>query len=194
MRDVRDAVPYKQRKLQSVLTCVCGSYKGGNIVAEKKKGGNVVNAVWEIAEPLAQELGLILWDVKFQKEGVNWYLRIIIDKVGGVGIDDCVAMNDALDVPLDEADPIEQSYNLQISSPGIERDLVRDFHFTSYIGERVIAKFRSAVDGVKTHKCVLRGFNEGVITLEFAEGDLRDFEKAAFTSVKLDDFDGRYDM
>ena len=64
---------------------------------EKKKGGNVVSAVWEIAEPLAKELGLILWDVKFQKEGANWYLRVIIDKEDGIGIDDCVNMNDALD-------------------------------------------------------------------------------------------------
>ena len=163
-------------------------------MAEKKKGGNVVNAVWEIAEPLAQELGLILWDIKFQKEDANWYLRVIIDKEGGVGIDDCVAMNDALDAPLDEEDPIEQSYNLQISSPGIERELVRDFHFEKYLGEPVIAKFRSAVDGIKTHKCLLRGFNEGIITLEFAEDDLRDFEKASFSSIKLDDFDGKYDM
>ncbi len=163
-------------------------------MAEKKKGGNVVNAVWEIAEPLAEELGLILWDIKFQKEGANWYLRIIIDKAGGVGIDDCVAMNDALDAPLDEADPIEQSYNLQISSPGIERELVRDFHFMTYLGEDVIVKFRSAVDGVKVHKCILRDYNEGKITLEFSEDDVRIFEKADFSSIKLDDFDGKYDM
>lgn len=163
-------------------------------MAEKKKGGNVVNAVWEIAEPLAEELGLILWDVKFQKEGANWYLRIIIDKEGGVGIDDCVAMNDALDVPLDEADPIEQSYNLQISSPGIERELIRDFHFETFKGSDVIVKFRSAVDGVKTHKCVLEGFSDGKILLMFAEDDVREFQKADFSSIKLDDFDGKYDM
>ena len=163
-------------------------------MAEKKKGGNVVNAVWEIAEPLARELGLILWDIKFQKEGANWYLRVIIDKVGGVGIDDCVAMNDALDAPLDEADPIDQSYNLQISSPGIERELVRDFHFMTYLGEDVIVKFRSAVDGVKTHKVKLHNFEDGKITLQFDEEDFREFEKADFSSIKLDDFDGRYDM
>ena len=161
---------------------------------EKKKGGNVVNAVWEIAEPLARELGLILWDVKFQKEGANWYLRIIIDKEDGVGIDDCVAMNDALDVPLDEADPIEQSYNLQISSPGIERELVRDFHFARYIGDSVIVKFRSAVEGLKTHKCVLTDYNEGLVTLTFADGEIRSFDKKDTSSIRLDDFDEDFGM
>ncbi len=161
---------------------------------EKKKGGNVVNAVWDIACPIAESLGLILWDVKFQKEGANWYLRIIIDKDGGVGIDDCVNMNDAIDAPLDEADPIEQSYNLQISSPGIERELIRDFHFLTYLGERVIAKFRSAVEGVKIHKCILKGYSDGNITLEFSDGEERVFEKKDFSSIKLDDFDGVYDI
>ncbi len=159
---------------------------------EKRKGGNVVNAVWEIAAPIAEELGLILWDVKFQKEGTNWYLRIIIDKAEGVSIDDCVAMNDALDIPLDEADPIEQSYNLQISSPGIERELVRDFHFTAYMGEKVIVKFRSAVEGVKLHKCVLKDYNEGNVTFLFDDGEERTFDKKDTSSIKLDDFDDNF--
>ncbi len=161
-------------------------------MAEKRKGGNVVNAVWEIAEPLAEELGLILWDVKFLKEGVNWYLRIIIDKADGVSIDDCVNMNDALDAPLDEADPIEQSYNLQICSPGIERELVRDFHFTSYLGAAVVVKFRAAVDGVKVHNCILKDFNDGNITLEFSDGTEKTFEKKDMSSIRLDDFDGSF--
>ena len=105
---------------------------------EKRK--NTESVVWELAEPIAKNIGLILWDVKFLKEGANWYLRIIIDKEGGIGIDDCVAMNDAIDGPLDELDPIEQSYNLQISSPGIERELVRDFHFERYMGSRVLLR------------------------------------------------------
>ena len=159
---------------------------------EKKKGGNTVNNVWEIAEPLARELGLILWDVKFVKEGANWYLRIIIDKEGGVGIDDCVAMNDALDAPLDEADPIEQSYNLQISSAGIERELVRDFHFTTFLGSKVILKLRTAFENLKIHKCVLRGYEEGSVPVEFANGELHTFAKNEYSSVKLDDFDENF--
>ena len=77
-------------------------------MAEKKK--NTVSVVWDIAEPIAKRLGLILWDVRFLKEGTEWYLRIIIDKEEeAVGIEDCVAMSQALDEPLDEADPIDQS-------------------------------------------------------------------------------------
>ena len=158
-------------------------------MAEKRKGGNVVNAVWEIAAPLADELGLILWDVKFLKEGANWYLRVIIDKDEGISIDECVAMNDALDAPLDEADPIEQSYNLQISSPGIERELVRDFHFEKFIGSPVIVKFRSAVEGMKLHKCVLKDYKDGNVTLLFADEQERTFDKKDTSSIKLDDFD-----
>lgn len=161
-------------------------------MAEKRKGGNVVNAVWEIAAPLADELGLILWDVKFLKEGANWYLRVIIDKDEGISIDDCVAMNDALDAPLDEADPIEQSYNLQISSPGIERELVRDFHFEKFIGSPVIVKFRSAVEGMKLHKCVLKDYKDGNVTLLFADEQERTFDKKDTSSIKLDDFDSNF--
>lgn len=159
---------------------------------EKRKGGNTVNTVWELALPLAQELGLVLWDVRFVKEGANWYLRIIIDKEGGVGIDDCVAMNDALDAPLDEADPIEQSYNLQVSSAGIERELVRDFHFDMFKGAKIILKLRAAFDGVKVHKCLLRDYENGNVTVEFADGSLHTFAKTEYSSVKLDDFDENF--
>ena len=101
------------------------------------KGGNTVKTVWEIVEPFAQELGLKIWDVRFLKEGSSWYLRIFIDKDGGVSIDDCVDLTHAINKPLDEADPIEQAYFLEVSSPGVERDLVRDEHFTAYIGEKI---------------------------------------------------------
>ena len=104
------------------------------------KGKNTVTAVWEIVEPYAKELGLEIWDVRFLKEGASWYLRIFIDKDGGVGIDDCVNLSHAIDKPLDESDPIEQAYYLEVSSPGIERDLVRPEHFEAYIGEKVKVK------------------------------------------------------
>ena len=103
-------------------------------MAGKGKGGNTVAAVWEIAAPVAEQLGLSIWDIRFQKEGVSWYLRIYIDKEGGVGITDCENFSRAVDGPLDEADPIEQSYYLEVSSPGVERQLTRDEHFKKYIG------------------------------------------------------------
>ena len=89
------------------------------------KGGNTVSKVAALAKPIAEELGLSLWDVRFVKEGAQYYLRIFIDKEGGVSVDDCERMSRAIDKPLDELDPIEQSYILEVCSPGIERELSR---------------------------------------------------------------------
>ena len=76
-----------------------------------------------LAEPIAARLGYSLWDVRFVKEGAEWYLRIFIDKPEGIGIDDCVAMSRAVNDPLDELDPIEQAYCLEVCSPGMNREL-----------------------------------------------------------------------
>lgn len=154
---------------------------------EKKK--NTVDTVWDIAEPLAQELGLILWDVRFQKEGVSWYLRIFIDKESEpVSIDDCVNMSHAVDEPLDEADPIQQSYSLQVSSPGVERELTRDFHFERFIGEKVIIKFIRAIDGKREYNGILKDYDRGEVTVEFSDGGGLTFNKKEASWVKLDDF------
>ena len=107
--------------------------------APKKKGG-VAQRVWDMALPLAQELGLSLWDVQFVKEGADWFLRIFIDKEGGVSIDDCVDMTHAIDPVLDREDPIPQEYLLEVSSPGLERKLTRPQHFAAYVGKPVRAR------------------------------------------------------
>lgn len=104
----------------------------------KKK--NTAQLVWEMAEPLAGELGLSLWDVQFAKEGADWCLRILIDKPGGVSIDDCVEMTNAVNPVLDREDPISQEYLLEVSSPGWERKLTRPEHFQAFLGKPVRAK------------------------------------------------------
>ncbi len=156
-------------------------------MAEKK---NTVSAVWDIAQPIAESLGLILWDVRFQKEGTNWYLRIFIDKEGGVGIEDCVAMSHAIEEPLDEADPIEQSYNLQVSSPGLERDLVRDEHFRRFLGEKIMLKLPRAVDGQKEFHGVLEQYDDGTLTLVYGDNKTLTVNKKETSWVRLDDFPG----
>ena len=103
-------------------------------MAKKKQGKNTVEIVRDIAKPIADSLGLDLWDVRFIKEGTQWYLRIFIDKEEGISIEDCEAMSRAIDKPLDDVDPINQSYCLEVCSPGIERELVRDEHFERFIG------------------------------------------------------------
>lgn len=156
-------------------------------MAEKK---NTVSLVWDIAKPIADELGLILWDVRFQKEGANWYLRIFIDKEGGVDIEDCVNMSHAMDAPLDEGDFIEQSYNLQVSSAGIERDLIRDEHFTRYIGERIMLKLPRAVDGIKEFHGILEKYEDSQLTLSYGNGKSLTVNKKETSWIRADDFPG----
>ncbi len=156
-------------------------------MAEKK---NTVSLVWDIAKPIADELGLILWDVRFQKEGTNWYLRIFIDKEGGVDIEDCVDMSHAMDTPLDEGDFIEQSYNLQVSSAGIERDLVRDEHFIRYIGEKIMLKLPRAVDGQKEFHGILEKYEDGNLTLSYGTDKSLTVNKKETSWIRADDFPG----
>lgn len=156
-------------------------------MAEKK---NTVSLVWDIAKPIADELGLILWDVRFQKEGANWYLRIFIDKEGGVDIEDCVNMSHAMDTPLDEGDFIEQSYNLQVSSAGIERDLIRDEHFIRYIGEKIMLKLPRAVDGQKEFHGILEKYEDGNLTVSYGNDKSLTVNKKETSWIRADDFPG----
>lgn len=94
----------------------------------KKSSGGIAAAVTKLAEPLAEELGYFLWDVEYVKEGSEMYLRITIDSEEGITIEDCEKMHRAIDPILDEADPIDEAYHLEISSPGIERELKNDMH------------------------------------------------------------------
>ena len=158
-------------------------------MADKKK--NTVAVVWDLAEPVAKSLGLILWDVRFLKEGTNYYLRIIIDREDRpVDIDDCVNMSHAIDQPLDEADPIEQSYSLQVQSPGIERDLVRDFHFEKNIGEKVMVRFIHAINSVREYKGILTSYDNGKVSVTLSNGEVLEFNKKDTSWIKLDDFGG----
>lgn len=115
----------------------------------KAKKPNTVKIAEEIVQPVLAELGLTLWDTRFEKEGATWYLRYFIDKPGGVNIQDCTDVSRAVDKLLDEADPIEQSYTLEVCSPGIERKFTRDAHFQQYIGHDVTVRLIRPVDGVR---------------------------------------------
>lgn len=151
-------------------------------------GKSTVSRVWEIAEPIAKELGLMLWDIRFVKEGANHCLRIFIDRDGGVSLNDCVNMSRALDDPLDEGDFIDQSYNMQVSSPGIERELLRDFHFEAYMGDNVILRLIRPFNGTREYKGALSGYKDGDVSI-ILEGDTEMTAlKKEIAFVKLDDF------
>ena len=153
------------------------------------KGGNTVKIVWDIVEPFAEELGLKIWDVRFLKEGGSWFLRIFIDKDGGVSIDDCVDLTHAINKPLDEADPIEQAYFLEVSSPGVERDLVRDEHFSAYIGEKIKVKMIRPVEGKREFSGILADYSDGNITISLEDESGFTFTKKEASWIKVDDFD-----
>ena len=117
-------------------------------------------------------------------------MRITIDKDGGVGIDDCVALHRAIDGPLDEADPIEQSYNLQVQSPGIERELTRDFHFERYMGEKIMIRLIKAFEGKRDYKGVLTAFDDESVTIALDEETELNVNKKEASWIKADDFGG----
>ena len=105
-------------------------------MAKEKKVPTAV-LVEALAKPVAEEFGVFIWDVRFEKEGSLWYLRIFIDKDGGVDINDCENVSRRMSDILDEKDPTEQSYILEVSSPGVERDLTKKAHFDAYIGSMI---------------------------------------------------------
>lgn len=156
-------------------------------MAQKGKG-NTVQRVTELVQPFAAQMGLSLWDVRFLKEGTCWYLRIFIDKDGGVDLNDCTDFSRAINKPLDEADLIEQAYILEVSSPGIERELTRESHFLACLGRDVLLRTIRPVDGVRDFSGVLEGYADGVVTLARKEGGTLCVKQKETSFVKLDDF------
>lgn len=158
---------------------------------KKNNGNSVVNVVWKLAEPIANNLDLKIWDIKFLKEGSNYYLRIFIDSENGITIDDCENMSRAIDKPLDDLDPISQNYCLEVCSPGINRELTREEHLNQSIGQKIIVHLiRPLPDGIKQLNAVLTSFNkdELVVHLEDNSENLCILRKnIAF--IKLDDFE-----
>ena len=155
------------------------------------KKANTVERVYEIAKPLAEQLGLEIWDIRYLKEGADWYLRVFIDKTDGVGIDDCVNMSHALDKPLDEGDFIPNSYTLEVSSPGVERELVRAEHFEKCKGEAVKIKLiRPDSEGKREFTGILESYHDGEITLTDENGEAHCINKKETAFIRLDDFGG----
>ncbi len=148
---------------------------------------NIAERVTELILPTVEELGFSLWDVRFVKEGADWFLRIFIDSPNGISIDDCVDVSRAIDPIIDEADPIDKSYCLEVCSPGIERELVKPEHFKAKLGEKVKVKLYKAIDNQKEFIGKLVEY-DGDITVE-ADGEEHRFAKKDVASVKLADFE-----
>ena len=136
------------------------------------KRTEIVDKVEELVTPIIDENDFDLVDVEYVKEGANWYLRVYADKDGGITIDDCVLISRALEVKLDEEDFIQDAYILEVSSPGLGRQLKKDKDFKRSLGEKVECKLFKAINKQKEFEGILKDFTEETITLEVDETEL----------------------
>ena len=151
----------------------------------KKNGKGIVGAVAKIAEPLVESLGYFLWDVEYVKEGADMYLRITIDSEEGITIEDCEKVHRAIDPLLDEADPIEDAYHLEISSPGIERELKNEMQINACVDWDVEVRLYAPLDGAKSYLGTLLGLTEaGDIAITLQDGTEKIFPRASVASLR----------
>ena len=148
---------------------------------------NAAERVYSLIEETVKNEGVTLWDVRFLKEGANWYLRVFIDKPEGISIDDCTAVSHAIDPIIDEADPIDKSYYLEVCSPGVERELTRPWHYEAVLGEKIKIKLYKALDGNKEFTGLLKTSGDTLI-IETETGEIS-FPKETVSKAYLCDFD-----
>ena len=136
----------------------------------------IEDIVTEIVLPIAETFPFELVDTEFLKEGANWYLRVYIDKPGGIAIEDCQAVSEILSDRLDETDPIKQSYILEVSSPGLERPLKKASDFERFKGEQVEVKLFQPINGKKVFEGELLGLIGSKINIKQSVGVILQFE------------------
>lgn len=144
----------------------------------------VTDVVTQLAAPIVAENDCELWDVEYVREAGEWFLRVYIDKEGGVCINDCEAISRPMSDKLDEVDPIEGSYTFEVSSAGADRALKKPEHFEKMMGKQVEVRLYRAVEGRKSMVGELAGYENGDVTLILPEGQ-RTFPKADVAQVRL---------
>ena len=151
------------------------------------KEGNflkVTELVAQFAAPIVESFGCELWDVEYVREGSERFLRVYIDKEGGIDIDDCEKIHRALDPVLDEKDPIAESYYFEVCSAGLERALKRPSDFAKFMGSAITVKLYRPRNGLKEIPCILRGYEDGRVTVEAGKETIT-FEKSGVALVRL---------
>ena len=138
----------------------------------------------ELAGPVCEEFGVYIYDCEYKKEGGEYYLRLFIDKDGGVTIDDCESVARVLSDILDEKDPIQEAYFFEVSSPGIDRKLTRDWHFEKAMGQEIELKLFAPFEGSKVLSGILCGYDHALISLKIGERVVR-IEKGKTSSVRM---------
>lgn len=140
----------------------------------------ITEKVEALAKPIAEEEGCELWAVEYVREAGTWYLRVFIDKEGGVGIDDCEKISRRLDPVLDEADPIPDSYVFEVGSAGAERELKRPSDFEKFLGSEVEVKLYQPYQNKKSFIGKLEGYENGDVTVDSVT-----LKKSQIAQVKL---------
>ncbi|MBE6826894.1 MAG: ribosome maturation factor RimP [Oscillospiraceae bacterium] len=150
-----------------------------------KKFGSTEQRVYGLAAPIVTELGYLVWDIRFEKEGASWYLRIFIDsETKTISINDCEKVTGPISDMLDEEDPIAQSYILEISSAGLERDLIRESHFDACLDSVVRARLIRPMEGLKEVVGTLTAWDKEKVTIR-TESEEMEIPFAALAFVKL---------
>ena len=159
----------------------------------KTQQGSAVKVVEALVRPVVEGMNLRLWDVRFEKEGPDWFLRVLIDRDEPLDTDTCEAVSRAIDPLLDEADPIEQSYYLEVGSPGLGRKLTRPEHYEQLKGQKIRVKLiRPNADGVREFSGILTGREGSTVTVNTDAGAVT-FEVNAASSVNLCDDEDLFD-
>ena len=150
---------------------------------------SIKETVRDAVSPIITELGYEIWDITYAKIGADYHLEITIDSQNGINIEDCEKVHRAIDPILDECDPIEGFYYLDVSSPGVERELRTEHHISRSVGEKVRAKLFTAKDGKRVVTGILTAFTDGKLTITEESGEiiLTPSEISKLTTVFFDD-------
>ncbi len=134
----------------------------------------VSDVVAALARPIAEQAGCQVWDVEYVREAGEWFLRVYIDREGGVDLDCCEAVSRPLSDALDEADPIQGSYTFEVSSAGLDRPLRRPDHFAQCMGRKVDVRLYRPVEGRKEVTGALTGYEDGAVSVDGVRFDKKD--------------------
>lgn len=139
----------------------------------------------QLIQPVVEANGVELFDVDYVKEGSDWYLRVYIDKEGGIAVDDCEVVSREADPILDADDCIEESYILEVSSPGLGRPLKKDKDFARSIGEEVEVRLFRAVNGCKEYTGLLEAYDKATVTLTLENEETLVLERTNIALIRL---------
>lgn len=145
----------------------------------------IEDLVFDLVKPITDELNYDLVDVEYKKEGQNWYLRIYIDKIEGIGLTDCELVSGRVSEILDEKDPILDSYYLEVSSPGLDRPLKKEQDFTRYIDREIEVSLYQPLDNSKYYKGINKGLKDETLSILLEDDNLLELPMKLVASVKL---------